>query len=209
MCRRKMQGATIRAGAYYRCTARTMAPGAAALADHPVTVNLREDVLVRSINGWVGQLFDREHIDETIAALVDSQGAGAGIAARDEAKRQLSDAEARLRRFQDAIGAGVDPSAVVEAMNQAHAERSVAKAMLDNMPARVRLVDAEVHAMIDSLGDIGNVLVNASADRLGELYRQLDLAVRYEPAEQAAYFTASPRVDSECVRGASCAQALH
>jgi hypothetical protein len=55
--------------------------------------------------------------------------------------------------------------------------------------------------MIDSLGDVGNVLASASADRLGELYRQLDLAVRYEPAEQAAYVTASPRVDSECVRG--------
>src|SRR5829696_9010906 len=31
ICQRKMQGATIRAGAYYRCTARTMAPGSALL----------------------------------------------------------------------------------------------------------------------------------------------------------------------------------
>jgi hypothetical protein len=54
VCRRKMQGATIRSGAYYRCTARTMAPGAAALADHPATVNLREAVVVESINGGSG-----------------------------------------------------------------------------------------------------------------------------------------------------------
>jgi hypothetical protein len=31
VCPRKMQGATIRHGTYYRCTARTLAPGAAAL----------------------------------------------------------------------------------------------------------------------------------------------------------------------------------
>jgi len=39
ICGRKMQGATIRSGTYYRCTARTLAPGAATLAAHPATVN--------------------------------------------------------------------------------------------------------------------------------------------------------------------------
>lgn len=33
ICQRKMQGAAIRKGGYYRCIARTLAPGSAALAD--------------------------------------------------------------------------------------------------------------------------------------------------------------------------------
>jgi hypothetical protein len=90
---------------------------------------------------------------------------------------------------------------VVDAMNRAQVERTAAKAVLDNLPANVRLVEAEVYAMIDSLGKFGSVLTTANPDRLAELYRRLDLAIRYEPAEQAAYVTASPRVDSECVRG--------
>jgi hypothetical protein len=54
ICERKMQGATIRAGAYYRCTARTMAPGSALLRDHPKTVNLPEEPVVEALNGWIG-----------------------------------------------------------------------------------------------------------------------------------------------------------
>lgn len=42
--------------------------------------------------------------------------------------------------------------------------------MLDNLPAHARLADGEVYAMIDSFGDIGNVLPGASPDRPGELY---------------------------------------
>jgi recombinase/recombinase-like zinc beta ribbon protein len=57
VCHRKMQGATIRRGTYYRCTARTLAPGAAALIDHPATVNLREDAVLQPLNDWIGLLF--------------------------------------------------------------------------------------------------------------------------------------------------------
>src|SRR4051794_11871835 len=62
-----MQGATIRAGAHYRCTARRMVPGSALLRDHPKTVNLREEPVVEALNGWIGQLFDRTNINATVA----------------------------------------------------------------------------------------------------------------------------------------------
>ena len=38
------------------CTAQTLAPGSAALASHPPTVNLREETIISAINGWIGQL---------------------------------------------------------------------------------------------------------------------------------------------------------
>ena len=40
-----------------RGCARSLAPGSAALAAHPRTVNLREDVVTARINQWIGSLF--------------------------------------------------------------------------------------------------------------------------------------------------------
>ncbi len=79
-----MQGAVIRKHeTYYRCTARTLAPGSIALADHPRTVNLRERDVVEPLNAWIGGLFSKENLDRTVAALVASQGHnGAGPAGR-------------------------------------------------------------------------------------------------------------------------------
>jgi hypothetical protein len=75
-----VQGATIRRGTYYRCTARTLAPGAAAFIDHPATVNLREDVVLQPLNAWIGFLLANENVDQTVAALAASQGGIGGIA---------------------------------------------------------------------------------------------------------------------------------
>jgi hypothetical protein len=174
ICSRQMQGATIRRGTYYRCTARTLAPGASALANHPATVNMREDVVLKSLNGWIGSLFSAENIDETVAALVASQSdtgapaarsAGEAVRARraecwigglfdrknrdqtvaalfasqggdrdtdarEAIEKWLCEAETRLRRLRQAIEAGVDPTAVVEAINEAQAQRAAARAEL-------------------------------------------------------------------------------
>jgi hypothetical protein len=48
-----------------------------ALAEHPKTVNLREEVLTEAINGWIGGLFSPENGDDTVRALVESQGVAA------------------------------------------------------------------------------------------------------------------------------------
>jgi hypothetical protein len=181
-----------------------MAPGSAMLADHPKTVNLREDLVVESINGWIGRLFAAENVDQTVAELVGSQGSGTDSGVRDAAKLRLSDAEARLKRFQAAIAAGVDPSALVDAVNRARAERAAARAEVDSAPAGATVTDADVYAMIDSLGDVGGVLADAKPAGLSRLYRRLNLELRYEPERQAVYVTACPGVDSACVRGGSC-----
>ena len=148
----------------YRCVARRLAPGSAALADHPKTINLREDVLTAAINRWIGRLFDREHVDETVRALVDSQADVAAGGDHEASKRRLAEAEQALSRFQDAIAAGVDPSALVEGINKAKAQRDAVRAELANQPKATVLDAAEVYAMIDSLGDVGAVIDQARPD---------------------------------------------
>src|SRR6202000_262046 len=62
ICTRRMGGATIRqTESYYRCLARSLAPGSPALAEHPRTVNLRELDVVERLNDWLGGLFSREN----------------------------------------------------------------------------------------------------------------------------------------------------
>jgi hypothetical protein len=70
VCQRKMAGEMVRKNAYYRCAARTPA-----LADHPITVNLREDVIVEALNRWIGRLFHPDNVDQTAAELFGSQPA--------------------------------------------------------------------------------------------------------------------------------------
>ena len=83
LCERKMQGGSNGKRVLYRCIARQLAPGSPALTDHPKTINLGEEALTGAINRWIGQLFDREHVDETVRALVDSQiGARPRVTAR-------------------------------------------------------------------------------------------------------------------------------
>jgi Recombinase zinc beta ribbon domain len=201
ICRRKMQGASIRKGVYYRCIARTLAPGAAALADHPRTVNLREEHLLEPLNGWIGRLFDRDNVDRTVAEMVASQDGGGAAVEYEAAKKRLAEVETALRRHQGAIAAGVDPAALVEVINAAQAEREAARATLATVGRTDALTDAEVYAMIDSLGDIGAALRGGTPASLTRLYEGLRLQLRYEPQEQAVYVSASPRVVSERVRG--------
>jgi hypothetical protein len=197
-----MQGGAVRSHAYYRCKARTLAPGSLALADHPATVNLREDLIVGAINGWVGELFAPENRHETVRALVASQGAPAELAVDRDAHKRLADAETALKRYQAAIAAVVEPSAVVDAINQARADRDAARAHLAQSPDRPHVLDlAEVYAMVDALGDVGSVIERAQPERLAQLYRQIDLCVRYLPADQGGLATLTLRMANECVRG--------
>ncbi|WP_459710764.1 hypothetical protein [Actinophytocola sp. KF-1] len=78
-----MEGSPRKHAMYYRCPARTLAPGSPALATHPAAVYLREDTIREAVNGWFAELFHRDHIDRTVAALVASQdGAGQKVSGR-------------------------------------------------------------------------------------------------------------------------------
>jgi hypothetical protein len=120
---------------------------------------------------------------------------------RERVKARLTDAETRLRQHQAAIAAGVDPAALVDVISDVQAERSAAKSELDSIPEPKSLTDAEIYAMIDSLGDVGAVLKDARPAGLSRLYESLRLELRYEPGERAVRVTASPRSANDCVRG--------
>jgi hypothetical protein len=97
-------------------------------------------------------------------------------------------------RLQAAIEAGVDPSALVEVINRAQAERAASEAELANLPATTVITDVEIHAMIDSLGDVGAALNDAKLDSLSQLYQRLRLDLRYKPHDCETVFRCSSPV---------------
>ncbi|SFQ54560.1 hypothetical protein SAMN05421810_10978 [Amycolatopsis arida] len=103
---------------------------------------------------------------------------GVGILRPDGETDAGADAETRLRRLRDAIEAGVEPAAMVEAINQAQEQRAAARAELDGAPAPDMVTEAEVRAMIDSLSDVSAALADAKHESLERLYRELGLELR-------------------------------
>lgn len=122
----------------------------------------------------------------------------------EAARKRFAEADKGLRRLQDAIKAGANPAALVEAINAAHEQREAARNELANTPARETLTAAEVHAMIDSLGDVGAALSEAKPESLSKLYESLDLELHYKPRERAVEVKTTLRVANACVRGRSC-----
>ncbi|CRK56783.1 Site-specific recombinase [Alloactinosynnema sp. L-07] len=179
----------------------TLTPGSAALDEHPKTVNLREDHIVPALNEWLGERFSRENIEDTVAGLFGSQDATVHTGKHENARKRLQDAETRLKRHTAAISAGVDPMALVEAINDAQADREAARAELAVTPAEPTLTEAQVRALVDKLGDVGAKIETARPERLPEIYAEMGLELRFEQKERAVYVTARPRVVSECVRG--------
>lgn len=110
-CSRRMEATPRASRTYYRCAARTLVPGSAAFHGHPKNVYLPEAAVLASLNAWLGDLFDPNNIDRTVAALITSQDETRGVPnGREAMKKRLAEAEARLRRFHTAISAGVDPA---------------------------------------------------------------------------------------------------
>ena len=146
------------------------------------------------------ELFNRDHIDQTVTALLESQdgsygptGAEDAEVDRDAVKRRLADAETRLSRLRAAIEAGADPAALVESLNAAQEQRAAAQAELRvTKPDPARLTDAEIYAMVDSLGDVGAALNRANPDRMCRIYDSLRLEMVYDRDERAVDVAVKP-----------------
>ncbi len=187
-------------------SARTLVPSSPALDDHPKNVYLPESAVLEPLNEWIGGLFDPTNVDRTVAALVASQDTTQRQQPREVLQARLTDAETRLRRLTDAVAAGADPAAFVDAINNAQAQREAARAELDGARPSDALSEAEIYAMINYLGDIGTAIGDATPERLQALYESLRLEMTYEHKEEAVFATIRPgRRDCAGVRGATCA----
>ncbi|HEY2204658.1 MAG TPA: recombinase family protein [Pseudonocardia sp.] len=192
VCKRRMEGTPRGDRIYYRCAARSLAPGSPVLADHPKNVYLPERVIVAPVNDWLGGLFDEDHRTETAQLLAGVDGSSEQDVHTEHARRRVSKAETHIRRLQEAIKAGANPAALVDALNQAHEERSAARALLDSLPLPQIISAADVEALVDHLGGLNNALTRANPSHLERLYRDVGLEMVYDPRENSVDVTIRP-----------------
>lgn len=202
LCKRRLEGTPRQNRTYYRCAARTIAPGSPVLAEHPKNVYLPEHAVLSPVNEWIGTLFDPDHREQTIDQLLAADIDAGQDARQQQAKRRLDDAETRLRRLQAAIEAGADPAALVDAINRVQEERQAARVDLDQLPANRALSRAEVAALVNELGSIGPALDKADPAELEQLYAALGLEMVYDPRPKVVDVTLRPiGRDNTRVRG--------
>lgn len=154
-------------------------------------MNVREDHVIDPLHDWIMQVYDRHHIDQTVAAIVAANPRlTAARSQRTRAEAKLKDADKRLRRHRAAIEAGVNPAALVEPINAAEAERSAAKAELANLPEPSHVTAAEIYARIDMIADLGANLASAQPERLNKLYDAIGLELHYAPDAHRVHVSA-------------------
>jgi hypothetical protein len=186
-CGHPMQGNAVgravgRVVLHYRCTYRSEYPGD---TTHPRSLAVAEAWILPVLDGWLGRLFDPDHIDETVDILLTADR-------RDEtdppdlieARRLTDDAQARLARHVAAIDAGVDPGLLVEQTRRAQADLARAKGIIAAHAARSSISPLSPSAIRSVLlrhqGLPGLLRDVATPDERRQLYHDLGVTLTYE-----------------------------
>jgi DNA invertase Pin-like site-specific DNA recombinase len=191
-CGRRMEGTPREGRTYYRCTARSLAPGSPILENHPKNIYLPERAVLAPVNAWIASLFDEQHRTATMQQLAAADTSTHDNARMQQARRRLADAEKRLRRLQQAIEAGANPTALIDPLNKAEQERQAARTDLDRSPVSPALSHADIAALIDDLGDVGQALNRADPAGLEDLYATLRLEMVYNADTKTLDVTIRP-----------------
>ncbi|MEU2742942.1 recombinase family protein, partial [Streptomyces sp. NPDC007095] len=205
LCERKMQGSYHNGRPYYRCTY----PGAYVKEkglDHPVTINLREDHLLPSLDAWIAQVFDEARLDETLRAMLQTGQTGPRKDSEAEAaRRTLAAIERRLAKYRAALDAGADPTVVAGWITEAQRERGLAEHRLTrrSMHAAHPLTDDELRDIVAELGNMKDRLLHAEPSRKEELYREFGLCMTYNVRTRTLSVESRPEPMSRVWLGAN------
>ena len=194
ICGHRMAGHANHGVHHYRCRfPRDWAPVEG--MDHPPTVYVREDAIVPRLDEWIAGLFAPENLDETCRALVVAGGTREVDHARLEAaQRKLADCDKRLVGYRKALDDGADPVIVSGWINETQGERLRAENELAAAQPAGAVSEREIRTLVDSLGDVAAVLADADPKLKAQLYEDLGIDVRYDPAERTATACATVRV---------------
>lgn len=167
---------------HYRCTYRSNYPGDDA---HPKTMNVAEARILPLLDGWLSEVFDRDHLDETIHTLLSvGQRDATAPPQVSEARRQADDAQAHIDRATRAIMAGVDADLLVIETRRAQADLARANGVLAAHTARsssVALTPNMIRSVLLAHQGLPGLLADvASPDERRQLYAGLGLRLAYE-----------------------------
>jgi hypothetical protein len=144
-----------------------------------------------ALDGWLAELFDPEHLDDTCHRLAAASEADAtDVAAGDAARRTLSACDERLQRYRLALEEGADPAVVATWIAEVQGERLAAERTLaDRHP---QMTPDDVRELMEALTNVASVLSTADPSLKARAYGDLGLRMVYRPADATVLVSAAP-----------------
>jgi site-specific DNA recombinase len=185
ICDRRMQSHWVNGAPYYRCRF----PAEYALAnhvEHPLNVNLREDLVIGHVDQWIALEFAPHRLTQTIRDLAAAQHTGTirDTGDHEEAARKIAQCDAKLAQYRAALDAGASPATVATWIAETEAEKAGYQLGIRQAVPRPRMTEAEIKAVVGKFADLAAVLHDADADDKAEIFRQLNLRLTYHPGRR-------------------------
>jgi site-specific DNA recombinase len=184
VCERKMVGTRAHGAHRYRCMSPKTRALPAYLADHPRSVYVREDAIVSAVDAWLPTLADAEWLASTHESHVVVDARQASLRTR------LAEIEKATGNLVAAIETGTDPAVINPRLAHLRAERDMVALQLVNLDAPDRLSPADIDALLDELGGLGNVLSDTTPPEKAAIYQGLGLHLLYHPDQHTLVATA-------------------
>jgi site-specific DNA recombinase len=178
ICQRRMQGSRNNQAIYYRCM--FLAEYAArAKISHPRSVYLREETLTALLDECLMGPVRPDTVPRTIDVLARSRDDGVSAVLAEQARREIGDCDAKLRRHRAALEAGADPKIVTGWMTETLARRAEAETRLRPGTRRQTMTAEQIADQLARIDDIPAALGSADPAERAQLYGQLGLTMTY------------------------------
>ncbi|MFT9471339.1 hypothetical protein [Streptomyces sp. Mo3] len=188
---------------HYRCRYAAEYARSAAV-DHPLSVYVREEVILPPLNQWIATAFAPGRLTATLHALQQAQETDtAPHAAAETARRAVADCERRITRYRAALDAGADLQLVATWINQAQSEKTAAQQDLlaTTRSQTTNLTAEQIQRMVTELGSVKDRLLAAAPERKQPLYESLGLALIFDVKKRAVIVESQPSCTyGECPR---------
>ncbi|GDY46472.1 hypothetical protein SANT12839_073540 [Streptomyces antimycoticus] len=189
-----MQGTFNHGHPHYRCRYPYEYAKSGTL-DHPLTVYIREAVILPKLDRWIAQVFAPGQLKTTLQAMQQSQRATTTpLPGLEAARRTITDCDRRLNQYRAALDAGASPATVAAWISKAEADKAAAQQQLITASAArcTVLTDEQIHGMIKDLGDLTDRLLTAPADRKAPLYQAFGLTLTYNMKKRVVTVESQP-----------------
>ena len=192
-CGRKLVANTVRGTLIYQCRMKAEYPG----LEHPKSLSVREDQLLPTIDDWLGQLFDPDHLDDTICSMANVETDQLDAAEELAARRVIKDCDKRIANFEIALGVTEDPDTIAgfaRQIERTRAERKNAELRLRRLTTGKGLTEEEIRQVVQSLADAVKLLAGASAEDRRRVYEAAQLEVLYDHHAETERNSTHPRI---------------
>jgi site-specific DNA recombinase len=187
ICGRRMQSHWAHDTPYYRC--RFAAEYALANhVQHPLSVSLREGVVLGEVERWLAREFAPQGLHETITNLEAAQVAESAARehGHEEVRLKIAECDRKLAQYRAALDAGASPATVAAWIAETEAQKAgyLAAKRSNGGAARQRTSKAETKAIVDGLTELARILASANPEDKSEIFRQLGLRLIYHPERE-------------------------